>query len=140
MKFFYEKFWVPVFGYILSKFVFLIEGKKKVSKNKKQTNYFLSKKYFEIHNLTHNILIMTKKYFKNLNTCMVDINTFFQEIKMTKHKLLKPYTVHYRDFQNIRLENCFYAFDAYEARTLAMEFNKYINEHPNSIDLIRCEK
>jgi len=41
--------------------------------------------------------------------------------------MLKPYTVHYRDFQNIRLENCFYAFDAYEARTLAMEFNKYIN-------------
>lgn len=54
--------------------------------------------------------------------------------------MLKPYTVHYRDFQNKRLENCFYAFDAYEARTLAMEFNKYINEHPNSIDLIRCEK
>ena len=54
--------------------------------------------------------------------------------------MLKPYTVHYRDFQNIRLENCFYAFDAYEARTLAMEFNKYIHEHPNSIDLIRCEK
>ncbi len=54
--------------------------------------------------------------------------------------MLKPYTVHYRDFQNIRLENCFYACDAYEARTLAMEFNKYINEHPNSIDLIRCEK
>ena len=54
--------------------------------------------------------------------------------------MLKPYTVHYRDLQNIRLENCFYAFDAYEARTLAMEFNKYINEHQNSIDLIRCEK
>ena len=54
--------------------------------------------------------------------------------------MLKPYTVHCRDFQNIRLENCFYAFDAYEARTLAMEFNKYINAHPNSIDLIRCEK
>ena len=53
--------------------------------------------------------------------------------------MLKPYTVNYRDFQNIRLENCFYAFDAYEARTLAMEFNKYIHEHPNSIDLIRCE-
>ena len=35
MKFFYEKFWVPVFGYILSKFVFLIEGKKQDSKNKK---------------------------------------------------------------------------------------------------------
>jgi len=35
MKFFYYKFWVPVFGYILSKFVFLIEGKKKDSKKKK---------------------------------------------------------------------------------------------------------
>ena len=51
---------------------------------------------------------------------------------MNKNNMLKPYTVHYRDFQNIRLENCFYASDAYEARTLAMEFNKYINEHPNS--------
>ena len=36
MKHFYEKFWVPVFGYILSKFVFLIEGKKQNSKNKKK--------------------------------------------------------------------------------------------------------
>ena len=27
MKFFYEKFWVPFFGGILSKFVFFIEGK-----------------------------------------------------------------------------------------------------------------
>ena len=36
MKYFYEKFWVPVFGYILSKFVFLIEGKKKDYKNKKK--------------------------------------------------------------------------------------------------------
>jgi len=35
MKFFYEKFWVPVFGYILSKFVFLIEGKNQDFKNKK---------------------------------------------------------------------------------------------------------
>ena len=59
---------------------------------------------------------------------------------MIDNNTLKPYTVCYRDFQNRRLENCFYAFDAYEARTLAMEFNKYINEHPNSIDLIRCEK
>ena len=64
----------------------------------------------------------------------------FKQINMNKNNMLKPYTVHYRDFQNIRLENCFYASDAYEARTLAMEFNKYINEHPNSIDLIRCEK
>ena len=64
----------------------------------------------------------------------------FQHTNMNKNNMLKPYTVHYRDFQNLRLENCFYASDAYEARTLAMEFNKYINEHPNSIDLIRCEK
>ena len=34
MKFFYEKFWVPVFGSILSKFVFLIEGKKQDNKKK----------------------------------------------------------------------------------------------------------
>ena len=62
------------------------------------------------------------------------------KIFMNNKPFLKPYTVHYRDFQNLRLENCFYALDAYEARTLAMEFNKYINAHPNSIDLIRCEK
>ena len=65
----------------------------------------------------------------------------FNYLKFMNNKpFLKPYTVHYRDFQNLRLENCFYALDAYEARTLAMEFNKYINAHPNSIDLIRCEK
>ncbi|MBK17014.1 MAG: hypothetical protein CMK49_03245 [Prochlorococcus sp. SP3034] len=61
--------------------------------------------------------------------------------KRTKNNkiYLKPYTVYYRNYDNIRLENCFYASDAYEARTLAMEFNKYIHDHPNSIDLIRCE-
>ena len=52
---------------------------------------------------------------------------------------LKPYTVHYKNLQNIVLENCFYAFDAYEARKLAMQFNSYINEHQNSIMLIRSE-
>ena len=57
----------------------------------------------------------------------------------SKTNNLKPYTVHYRSFNNIRLENCFYALDAFEARTLAMEFNTYIHDHPNSIDLIRCE-
>ena len=36
MKYLYEKIWVPIFGYILSKFVFLIEGKKLDSKNKKE--------------------------------------------------------------------------------------------------------
>ena len=35
MKFFYEKFWVPVFGHILSKFVFLIEGNNKQDTKKK---------------------------------------------------------------------------------------------------------
>ena len=59
---------------------------------------------------------------------------------MNKKNPLKPYTVHYRDFKNLRLVNCFYAINAYEARLLAMEFNRYINEHPNSIDLIRCER
>ena len=59
---------------------------------------------------------------------------------MERIDCLKPYSVFYRDFQNIRLENCFYALDAYEARSLAMKFNKYIYENPNSIDLIKCEK
>jgi len=36
MKFLYDKFWVPFFGFILSKFVFLIEGKKQYSNNKKK--------------------------------------------------------------------------------------------------------
>ena len=40
LKFFYDKFWYPVFGRILSKFVFLIEGekinnKKSIDKSKK---------------------------------------------------------------------------------------------------------
>ena len=52
---------------------------------------------------------------------------------------LRPYTVHYRDCENQRLEGCFYACDAYEARLLAMEFNRYINDLPNCIDLIRRE-
>ena len=39
-KFFYNNFWYPVFGRILSKFVFLIEGenisnKKSIDKSKK---------------------------------------------------------------------------------------------------------
>ena len=38
LKFFYNKVWYPVFGNILSKFVFLIEGEnnKKKSKEKNQ--------------------------------------------------------------------------------------------------------
>ena len=38
MKFLYEKIWVPIFGGVLSKFVFLIEGKenKLLSKRKEK--------------------------------------------------------------------------------------------------------
>ncbi len=56
-----------------------------------------------------------------------------------QNKSLRPYTVHYRDCENHRFESCFYACDAYEARLMAMEFNRYIHDHPNSIDLIRLE-
>tara|TARA_B100000073_G_scaffold343130_1_gene347363 strand:- start:1074 stop:1274 length:201 start_codon:yes stop_codon:yes gene_type:complete len=59
--------------------------------------------------------------------------------KIENVKFLRKYTVYYRNFENVRLENCFYASDAFEARLLAIEFNKYIKDHPNSIDLIRCE-
>jgi len=52
---------------------------------------------------------------------------------------LRAYTVHYRNCENKRFENCFYASDAYEARLMAMEFNRYIHDHPNSIDCIRLE-
>ena len=60
----------------------------------------------------------------------------FNENRVLK---LKPYTVHYRNIQNIRTESCFYAKDAFDAKIIAMELNSYIHEHPNSIDLIRCE-
>tara|TARA_Y100001978_G_scaffold104179_1_gene93161 strand:- start:191 stop:322 length:132 start_codon:yes stop_codon:yes gene_type:complete len=39
LKFFYNNFWYPVFGKILSKFIFLIEGKnsnkRAINKSKK---------------------------------------------------------------------------------------------------------
>ena len=61
MKYFYEKFWVPVFGYILSKFVFLIEGKKQDSKIKKKNRLIVfANKYLLIHKLSQYILITTK--------------------------------------------------------------------------------
>jgi hypothetical protein len=37
MKYLYEKLWVPFFGGILSKFVFLIEGKQTKSRKNKKT-------------------------------------------------------------------------------------------------------
>ena len=47
-----------------------------------------------------------------------------------------PYTVRHRNSNGEKLESCFYAIDAYEARLLAMEFNAYIKHHPNCIDSI----
>ena len=38
MKFLYEKFWVPIFGRILSYFVFLIEGKENKLLRKRKEN------------------------------------------------------------------------------------------------------
>ena len=37
-KFFYDKFWYPFFGKILSKFVFLIEGPNEKVKQQKLKN------------------------------------------------------------------------------------------------------
>ena len=43
MKYFYEKFWVPFFGRILSKFVFLIEGKTQKYVTRERKSKFKSK-------------------------------------------------------------------------------------------------
>ena len=51
----------------------------------------------------------------------------------------KHYTVRYRDASSRRIETCYYAMDAFEARVLAMEAVPYIRDHPHAIDLIRCE-
>lgn len=51
----------------------------------------------------------------------------------------KRYTVRYRDGRSQRIESCYYAGDAFEARVLAMEAVPYIRNHPHAIDLIRCE-
>ena len=48
----------------------------------------------------------------------------------------KRYAVSYKDFSNKRHELGFYAIDAFEARQLAIEFNKFVRDHPNSIDSI----
>ena len=46
------------------------------------------------------------------------------------------YTVRHKASNGEKLESCFYASDAFEARLLAMEFNAYIRQHPNCIDSI----
>jgi len=43
MKYFYEKIWVPFFGGILSKFVFLIERKQQKLKERTSKSNFQSK-------------------------------------------------------------------------------------------------
>ena len=48
----------------------------------------------------------------------------------------KRYPVSYRDLANNRHELGFYAINAFEARQLAIQFNKFVREHPNSIDRI----
>ena len=48
----------------------------------------------------------------------------------------KRYAVSYRDLANNRHELGIYAIDAFEARLLAIEFNKFVREHSNSIDRI----
>ncbi|BEV36165.1 hypothetical protein [Synechococcus sp. M16CYN] len=48
----------------------------------------------------------------------------------------KPYTVRHKTSDGKKLESCFYASDAFEARLWAMELNTYIRQHPNCIDSI----
>ena len=43
MKYFYEKIWIPFFGGILSKFVFLIEGKQQKLREETSKSKFESK-------------------------------------------------------------------------------------------------
>ncbi|WP_186490473.1 hypothetical protein [Synechococcus sp. BIOS-U3-1] len=51
----------------------------------------------------------------------------------------KRYTVRHRESSSRRVESCYYAGDAYEARILAMEVVPFIKAHPHSIEEIRCE-
>ena len=51
----------------------------------------------------------------------------------------KRYTVRHRMPTSRRVESCYYASDAFEARVLAMESVPFIKAHPNCIEEIRCE-
>ena len=55
-------------------------------------------------------------------------------------KTHKRYTVRHRETSSRRIESCYYAGDAFEARVLAMEVVPFIKAHPNSIEEIRCEE
>ena len=51
----------------------------------------------------------------------------------------KRYTVRHRETSSRRVESCYYAGDAFEARVMAMEAVPFIKAHPNSIEEIRCD-
>ncbi len=46
------------------------------------------------------------------------------------------YTVGYKDDFRHRCEICTYANDAYEARLIAIETDKYVKDHPHLIDYV----
>ena len=49
---------------------------------------------------------------------------------------MNHYTVRYYDSQHHRQDVCTYAHDSFEARQVAMESVKFIQDHPNCIDHI----
>ena len=53
---------------------------------------------------------------------------------------MSHYVVGYHDYEMHTHEVCEYAKDSYEARVDATEDVPYIHDHPNCIDLIRCEE
>ena len=55
---------------------------------------------------------------------------------MDKSMNLHGYTISYRDAGRNRCQFCAYAHDSFEARQVAMEMVKFVNDHPNAIDHI----
>ena len=53
---------------------------------------------------------------------------------------MNHYTVRYHDSQHRHQDVCIYADDCFEARQVAMESVKFIQDHPNSIDHILLER
>ena len=81
-----------------------------------------------------------QKLFGRFLSTLLDISKIREVslIKMSSRPITscKRYAVSYRDLANKRHELGFYAIDAFEAKQLAIEFNKFVREHPNSIDRI----
>lgn len=61
------------------------------------------------------------------------------EFNVGPMKSHKRYTVRHRETSSRRVESCYYAGDAFEARVMAMEAVPFIKAHPNSIEEIRCD-